>query len=74
MWLQHVFKSFRQERICQKKYDPKVTVEKGNQIVVSHIATHEQVDIHVTDAKNPYYLKQLNNIILIKRKSIKLSQ
>ena len=50
----------------KKKYDPKVTVEKGNRIVVSHISTNEKVDIHVTDEKNPFYLKQLNDIVLIK--------
>ena len=51
----------------KKKYDPKITVEKGNKIIVSHLTTKENFEIHVTDEKNPFYLKQLKEVVLIKR-------
>ena len=56
----------------QKKYNPKTTVEKGNTVIVQALATEERIDIHVTDTKNPFYLKQMYEIIVIKGEKYKI--
>ena len=68
----HPYMPVRKNVSEKKQYNPKVTVEKGNRIIVSHITTKEKIEIHVTDEKNPFYLKQLNEIVSIKCEKYKI--
>ena len=56
----------------RNNYNPKITVEKGNTVVVSVVETGERIDIHVTDVKNPFYMKKINEIVLIKCEQYKI--
>lgn len=40
--------------------------------MVSAVETGERIDIHVTDVKNPFYMKKLNDIVLIKGEQYKI--
>lgn len=53
-------------------YNPKVTVERGDTVIVEAMATQEQIDIHVPDVKNPFYMKCINDVILIRGEKYKI--
>lgn len=60
---------------CAYRYFTKrgsVTVELGNKVIVESLATQERIDIHVTDTKNPFYMKQINDIVLIRGEKYKI--
>ena len=62
----------KKNNTTKKKYDPKKTVEKGDTVIVSAVKDGENIDIHVTDVKNPFYMKHLNEIVLIKCEQYKI--
>lgn len=50
----------------KKQYNPKITVERGNTITIESVVTKEIVEFKVSDTKNPFYMKCINDVVLIK--------
>ena len=48
------------------------TVQLGDNIIVKSLVTQEEIDIKISDRKDPFYLKSLNEIILIKGEKYKI--
>lgn len=44
------------------------TVELGNEIIVKSQDTNEEITLNIHDNKNPFYLKTLYDIVLLKEK------
>ena len=47
-------------------YNPKVTVECGDVVTVEEVATQEWTEIKVSDTKNPFHMKQIKEVMLIR--------
>ena len=54
------------------KHSSVMTVQLGDNIIVKSLVTQEEIDIKISDRKNPFYLKSLNEIILIKGEKYKI--
>lgn len=48
------------------------TVQLGDTVVVSSLVTHEEISIKISDRKNPFYSRALNEIVLIKGEKYKI--
>lgn len=48
------------------------TVQLGDSIVVSSLVTDEEIEIKISDRKNPFYSKALNDMISIKGEKYKI--
>ncbi len=62
----------RKVSLKKKNFNSKKTVERGDTAIVLAIATGERIDIPVSDIKNPFLMKKINEIILVKCEQYKI--
>lgn len=61
-------------KTAKKSTNPKYLVERGNRINVVAVKTGEEIHLQVTDSKNPFYMKSLNSIVIIKGEEYRISE
>lgn len=65
-------RKYQEHKKRQSYQNSKTTVVRGDIVFVEEIATHEIIDFKVNDVKNPFYMKSIGDIVLIKCEQYKI--